>query len=44
MVTSPEKGDPDLERYPKHDRFTDLPVVPKAEHRDWLPFRPVRDR
>ena len=43
MAENPSKNSPDVEQYPKHDRF-DLPMVPKAERGDWLPFRPICER
>ena len=41
MATNPMKDNPDVGQYPKHSRFDDLPVIPKAERGDWLPFRPI---
>ena len=41
MTVNPQKGSPDVEQYPKHDQFTDLPVIPRAERKDWIPFRPI---
>ena len=40
MATNPLSNNPDVEQFPKHDRFG-LPMVPKAERGDWLPFRPI---
>ena len=44
MATNPNRNNPDVEQYPKHDRFDDLPVIPKTERGDWLPFRPICER
>lgn len=41
MATNPNRHNPDVEQYPKHDRFDDLPVIPKGERQDWRPFRSI---
>lgn len=44
MASNPHRFDPDITSgYESHPRF-DLPMVPKAERRDWLPFRPICDQ
>ena len=41
MAANPNRGNPDVEQYPKHERFDDLPVVPKEERGQWRPFRSI---
>ena len=42
MASNPHR-DPDVivDRYDKHPRWNEYPVVPKDEQDDWLPFRPI---
>ena len=44
MATNPNRHNPDVGQYPKHDRFNDLPVIPKEERGDWQPFRSICNR
>ena len=43
MASNPNRHNPDIRNYEVHDRFR-LPVVPRAEHGEWLPFRPICER
>ena len=42
MASNPNRNSPDVGRYEQHARF-DLPIIPRGERGDWLPFRPIQE-